>query len=153
MPPLFTASLAAQLTRSTGIQVKEAADGDALTAGGALLAPGGYHMVFQSKGGRGSVSLNEEDKVNGCRPAVDVLFGSVADKFSGRTLAVVLTGMGQDGADGVAALKQKGHTFCISQDESSCVVYGMPRAVNERGLVDEVTPVSAIGARIRELCR
>jgi len=152
MPPLFTASLATQLTRSTGIQVREAEAGDEVASGRALLAPGGRHMVFENAGGRGCVSLNDEAKVNGCRPAVDVLFSSVADNFSGRTLAVVLTGMGQDGANGVAVLKQKGSNFCLVQDEDSCVVYGMPRSVSERGLADETLSLDSIGARILELC-
>lgn len=152
MPPLFTASLAAQLTRSTGIPVREAEDGDEVLPGRALLAPGGYHMVLEHAGGKRRVSINDEAKVNGCRPAVDVLFGSVADNFTGRTLSVVLTGMGQDGADGVGKLKRGGRCFCLIQEEGSCVVYGMPRAVNERGLADEVIPLPSIGARIRELC-
>lgn len=152
MPPLFTASLASQLQRSTGLAVREAEDGDALAAGTVLLAPGGRHMTLDNIGGRQSITLTDDAKVNGCRPAVDVLFTSVAERFTGGVLSIVLTGMGQDGANGVAALKQRGSCACIVQDEETCVVYGMPRAVNERRLADEVLPLAAIGPRIRQLC-
>jgi len=153
MPPVFTASLAAQLERSSGTSVKEAEEGDELVPGNVLLAPGGRHMTFENTAGKPVVALNDSPRVNGCRPAVDVLFGSVAERFPGRVLSLVLTGMGQDGANGVEALKrQNGGCACIVQDEASCVVYGMPRAVNERGLADEVLPLEAIGDRIRQLC-
>ena len=152
MPPVFTASLAAQLQRSSGTRVKEAEEGDELIPGNILLAPGGRHMTFETSGGKQVIGLNDGPRVNGCRPAVDVLFGSVAEHFHGRVLSLVLTGMGQDGAKGVEALKRNGGSACIVQDEASCVVYGMPRAVNERGLADEVLPLDEIGSRIRQLC-
>lgn len=153
MPPVFTASLAAQLERSSGTSVKEAEEGDELIPGNVLLAPGGHHMTFENTGGKQVVALNDTPKVNGCRPAVDVLFSSVADCFHGRVLSLVLTGMGHDGANGVESLKRNnGGCACIVQDEASCVVYGMPRTVYERGLADEVLPLDAIGGRIRQLC-
>ncbi|MGB0722402.1 MAG: chemotaxis-specific protein-glutamate methyltransferase CheB [Gammaproteobacteria bacterium] len=151
MPAVFTESLAAQLTRSTGIDVRQADHGDRLVPGRALLAPGGRHLRVEGD----HVILDDGPKVNECRPAVDVLFGSLAQTFKGRVLSVVLTGMGRDGADGVAALKgvtkgSQGHA-CLVQDNATSVVYGMPRAVAERGLADEVLPLEVIGARIRGL--
>ncbi|NGZ29284.1 MAG: chemotaxis-specific protein-glutamate methyltransferase CheB [Magnetococcales bacterium] len=152
MPPVFTASLAAQLTRSSGKKVVEAKEGIDLEPGLVVLAMGGHHMMLQNHGKHYKMSLNEGPRVNECRPAVDVLFMSVASAFPQPILSVILTGMGRDGANGVDALKRMGRTYCITQEKESCVVYGMPRAVDEMGLSDESLPLNQIGARIYELC-
>ncbi|MBF0136375.1 MAG: chemotaxis-specific protein-glutamate methyltransferase CheB [Magnetococcus sp. DMHC-1] len=153
MPPVFTASLAAQLSRTSGMEVQEAQEGLPIGPGRVILAMGGFHMGIKSDAGGMVVSLNEGPRVNECRPAVDVLFQSVAENFTGNVLAVILTGMGRDGAQGVELLKRQKHTWCISQNQESCVVYGMPRAVEESGLADEVLPLDKIGPRISDLCR
>ena len=154
MPPFFTASLASFLAKKTGLDVCEASHGESVMANRVYIAPGGKHMVLKKKpelGGGYSVEMNEDAPVNSCRPAVDVLFDSVAKEFSGNTLSIILTGMGEDGANGVATLKQSPSHYSIAQDENSCVVYGMPRAIAERGLADEVLPLDQIAGRVSEL--
>ncbi|MGN7611448.1 chemotaxis-specific protein-glutamate methyltransferase CheB [Magnetococcales bacterium HHB-1] len=152
MPPVFTASLAEQLTRSSGLTVNEAAEGIEVTPGSITLAKGGAHMVMSKKQGRLWLNLNNGPKVNECRPAVDVLFMSAMACFTGKILAVILTGMGRDGTNGVDALKRRGNTYCLTQDQNSCVVYGMPRSVVEKGLSDEALPLTKISGRILEIC-
>lgn len=152
MPPIFTASLAAQLSRTSGLDVREAQDGQLVEPGGVVIAQGGRHMTVISENRQLRVVLNDGPKVNECRPAVDVLFMSAMAGFSGRILAVVLTGMGRDGANGVDALKRSGRTLCITQDQKTCVVYGMPRSVDEKGLSDLSLPLDDIGPKIAELC-
>jgi len=154
MPPFFTASLASFLAKKSGLDVREASEGETVLPDCVYIAPGGKHMVLKKHaelGGGYRLHMNEDAPVNSCRPAVDVLFHSVADQFSGSTLSVILTGMGEDGADGVATLKRSPNHYSIAQDENSCVVYGMPRAVVERGLADEVLPLEQIAGRISEL--
>ncbi|HAT49905.1 MAG TPA: hypothetical protein DCS88_06155 [Alphaproteobacteria bacterium] len=148
MPPVFTASLAAQLARTSGLDVKEAQDGQWVEPGEVVIAQGGRHMTVISEGKKLRIGLNDGPKVNECRPAVDVLFMSASVSFQGRILAVILTGMGRDGANGVDALKRSGHTYCITQDQKTCVVYGMPRSVDEKGLSDLSLPLDEIGPRI-----
>nr|CRH07451.1 putative response regulator receiver modulated CheB methylesterase (cheB) [Candidatus Magnetococcus massalia] len=152
MPPVFTASLAAQLTRSSGLQVDEADEGVQIGPGSIVLAQGGKHMTLRCQGKQFIVSLNDGPKVNECRPAVDVLFMSIAAGFPGQTLSIILTGMGRDGTNGIDALKRTNKTYSITQDQDSCVVYGMPRSVVEKGLSDEALPLTAIGSRIQEIC-
>lgn len=152
MPPVFTASLAAQLTRSTGHEVVEAHEGLELQPGRVIIAMGGMHMALKNQDGQLKVHLNDGPKVNECRPAVDVLFMSAAATQRNSILTVILTGMGKDGANGVNALKRMGNTYCITQDKESCVVYGMPRAVDEMGLSDESLALDLIGPRIHDLC-
>lgn len=148
MPPIFTASLAAQLARTSGLDCKEAQDGQWVEPGEVVIAQGGRHMTVVSEGKRLKIVLNDGPKVNECRPAVDVLFMSAAVSFQGRVLAVILTGMGRDGANGVDALKRRGWTYCITQDKATCVVYGMPRSVDEKGLSDSSLPLDEIGPKI-----
>ena len=152
MPPIFTASLAAQLSRASGLVVKEAEDGMFLAAGSITLARGGQHFAVRRENKRLLACVIDGPKVNECRPAVDVLFMSVVTEFSGQILAVILTGMGRDGTNGVDALKRAGKTYCITQDKRSCVVYGMPRSVDEKGLSDESLPLEQIGSKIAEIC-
>ncbi|MBF0097302.1 MAG: chemotaxis-specific protein-glutamate methyltransferase CheB [Magnetococcales bacterium] len=153
MPPMFTVSLAAQLSRSTGHTVMEAAHDQEVEAGKILLAPGGRHLSVKRHGTMLKTVLNDGPKVNGCRPAVDVLFMSVMASYADPILAVILTGMGNDGANGVKGLKRSGKTYCLTQSRESCVVYGMPRVVEEMGLSDESISLEELGPKISELCR
>jgi two-component system chemotaxis response regulator CheB len=155
MPPLFTSSLAEQLARKSAVAVREARHGEPLAPGTVLLAPGGRHMtVAAAPDARGprdwQVQINDDPPVNSCRPSVDVLFQSVAAQARAAVVSVIMTGMGADGLDGVARLKRR-HGYVLAQDADSCVVYGMSRAVIEKGLADEVLPLDRIGARIVEL--
>jgi len=154
MPPFFTASLASFLAKKTGHNVKEASDGETVQNDCVYIAPGGKHMVLKKQtelNGGYKLVMNEDPPVNSCRPAVDVMFKSVAEQFTGSVLSIILTGMGEDGADGVATLKRNANCHSIAQDENTCVVYGMPRAVAERGLADEVLPLEQIAGRVSEL--
>jgi two-component system chemotaxis response regulator CheB len=152
MPAVFTASLAEQLARASGLPVREAADAEVLTPGTLLIAPGGRHLtvVRDAATQKWRTRLTDDAPVHSCRPAADVLFRSVAALSGGAVLAVVLTGMGEDGAAGVAALKAR-PAWCIAQDQATCVVYGMPQAVVSRGLADEVLPLEQIAPRINAL--
>jgi len=155
MPPLFTASLADSLNRKSTLEVREAQDGDPVLPNTVLIAPGGKHMVIRTEpnasGGPGFiVALNENPPEQNCRPSVNVLFRSVSTYFGGKILAVVMTGMGEDGCEGVRAMKRQG-CICLTQEESTCVVYGMPRAVDEAGLSDDRVPLDQLAERIQHL--
>jgi two-component system chemotaxis response regulator CheB len=127
--------------------VKEAAPGDRLEPGLALVAPGGRHLLIRRTG---EVALSDDPPVHGVRPAVDVTLHSLVEGFGPVTTAVILTGMGADGANGCVALKAAGGRV-IAEDESSCVVYGMPRAVVERGAADLVLPLPRIAPTLARL--
>jgi len=150
MPPIFTASLAKQLDKNSRIHVVESADGMVLTKGTVYIAPGGVHTMVVRQGEDFVIKLNDGPPVNSCKPAVDVLFRSVADVFNGRILSVVMTGMGQDGLYGAEVIKEKGG-YCITQSEDTCVVYGMPQAVDKANLSDEKVPLEILGQRIAAL--
>ena len=143
MPPLFTRLLAERLQASTPLHVEEATEGSAVTAGKILIAPGDYHMQVRNGGAQTVVTLDQSPPENSCRPAVDVLFRSVAEVYGGAAVSAILTGMGQDGLRGTEALKAKG-AYVIAQDEASSVVWGMPGAVVGAGLADRVAPLSTI---------
>lgn len=147
MPPGFTRSLANRLDEISPIAVREAEEGDPVLPGQVLIAPGGLHMTV-TPGRR--VHLTDDPPVHGVRPAADPLLESAAQVFGSRVLAVVLTGMGYDGARGAYAVKRAGGR-CVAEHESTCVVYGMPRAVVEMGLADEVLPVHEIAGAIARL--
>lgn len=152
MPPDFTGALAESLAQRSAIKVVEAHQGETITPGVVYLAPGGKHMVARVIPGLayGIIGLNSDPPVNSCRPSADVLFKSLAPIFGSRILAVVMTGMGNDGREGVRAIKNKGG-YCLNQSENSCVVYGMPRAVDEAGLSDERVPLHRLAERIAAL--
>lgn len=151
MPPDFTRIFANFLAKRSRIQVKEAQEGDKIVAGQMLVAPGGYHMIVNSDF---TISLIDDEPVNGVKPAADVLFKSVAKAYAGkRVLAVILTGMGSDGTEGLRALKNACHCYSITQSEESSVIYGMPRSVDEAGLSDESVDLKDIGRRITEISR
>ncbi|RUQ28867.1 MAG: chemotaxis response regulator protein-glutamate methylesterase [Candidatus Competibacteraceae bacterium] len=148
MPPLFTQSLAENLTAKCALQVCEAAHGENLEPNTVYIAPGGRQMrLAPGDGGRKMIQITDDPPENNCRPSVDYLFRSVANQFSGRAMAVILTGMGSDGMLGLRLLKRHG-CFVIAQDEPSCVVYGMPKAAVDAGVVDMVLPLEAIAGPI-----
>ncbi|HCJ11755.1 MAG TPA: chemotaxis response regulator protein-glutamate methylesterase [Opitutae bacterium] len=152
MPATFTKTLSEHLSKRCHLKVKEAENGDLLEPNMVYIAPGGKHMVLSKRALKYALVMNEEPPVNSCRPSVDVLFKSVAQNFTGTVLAIILTGMGEDGAEGVQALKTK-ECRSIAQERQSCVVYGMPRAIINRGLADETIPLKDIAPRIEKLCK
>ena len=148
MPPVFTQSLAESLSSVCALKVREAADGLFAEADTVYIAPGGRQMrLVASPEGRMVIQICDDPPENNCRPSVDYLFRSVANHFPGRAMAVILTGMGNDGCLGLKLLKRHG-CFVIAQDEASCVVYGMPKAAVDAGVVDALLPLDAIAARI-----
>ena len=147
MPAGFTRSLAERLDASGPIAVREAVAGDRLEGGTALVAPGDYHLRLSPSG---AVELDQAARVHGVRPSVDVALESVSERFGSKTVAVILTGMGQDGAAGAAVVRQAGG-YVLAEDESTCVVWGMPRAVVERGLAHRVAPLDGIAEAIASI--
>lgn len=149
MPPGFTRSLAQRLDEISAIRVKEAEEGDDILTGQVLLAPGGQHMILAT---RDRVHLTTAPPVHGVRPAVDPTLTTAVPFYGTRMLGVILTGMGFDGARGISVLKKAGGV-CLAEHASTCVVYGMPRAVVEMGLADQVLPVQEIPAAIVRFAR
>lgn len=147
IPRQFSASFAARLNRVCAFEVKEASDGDEVRAGRALVAPGDYHMVLRRTGSTYRVQLHDGPKVCYQRPAVDVMFASVAAAARQNAVGVLLTGMGSDGAQGLLTMRNAG-ARTIAQDEATCVVYGMPREAFRMGGVQRVVPLPAIPAAI-----
>jgi two-component system chemotaxis response regulator CheB len=153
MPPMFTRLLAERLTTESALPVQEGATGTALQPGHAWVAPGDYHMVVAREGTQVRLHLNQEPPENSCRPAVDVLFRSVARVYGAGALAVILTGMGQDGLRGCEAVAEAGGQI-LAQDQATSVVWGMPGYVAQAGLADRVLPINLIGDEIvRRVCR
>ncbi|WP_437188547.1 CheB methylesterase domain-containing protein [Planctomicrobium sp. SH668] len=147
MPPVFTQLLANRLNQLCSCEVREAVDEEALNAGEILIAPGDRHLEIVAPDGIPRVQLNDGPMVNSCRPAVDILFRSVAKLYGRQVLSVVLTGMGKDGLEGARAIKQAGGTV-IAQDQETSVVWGMPRAVTEAGLADRVVALPFVSKEI-----
>jgi two-component system chemotaxis response regulator CheB len=147
MPPMFTRLLAERLTANSKVPVEEAVTGAVVQPGRALIAPGDFHMVVARDGLRVRVALNQEPPENSCRPAADPLFRSAAKVYGPRLLAVVLTGMGQDGLRGSEAVREAGGQV-IAQDEATSVVWGMPGYVARAGLADKVLPLPLIASEI-----
>lgn len=147
MPPKFTTSFAERLDQLCALEVKEAADGDSVLPGRALLAPGNFHMLLQRSGARYLVRVKSGPPVHHQRPSVDVLFQSVAQAAGSNAVGVILTGMGADGAAGLLAMRQQGaHT--IAQDEASCVVFGMPKEAIQRQAAVKVLPLNRIAEEL-----
>ncbi|WP_057830898.1 protein-glutamate methylesterase/protein-glutamine glutaminase [Colwellia sp. TT2012] len=146
MPAAFTAAFASRLNTLCKISIKEAADGDVLKPGCAYLAPGGRQMIIIGSENSAKIKILDDDspKIT-FKPSVDISFGSAAKTFAGKVLGVILTGMGSDGKEGSRMLKAKGSTIW-SQDEQSCVVYGMPQAVDKAGLSQLSLPLDSIAA-------
>lgn len=153
MPPDFTRALAESFDKKFKAVFKEGKLGEMVKPGTVIIAPGGFHMVLEEGFGSTTlIKLLETPFVNGVRPSADVLFQSAAKHYKGKNvLAVVLTGMGNDGVKGIEALKKDCNCYCITQSEDTCVVYGMPKCVYEAGLSDEVVGLNDIAYRITQL--
>jgi two-component system chemotaxis response regulator CheB len=147
MPSGFTAALARQLDSVCALVVQEAVDGDAIVRGRALIAPGDQHMLVLRTGGVFSVSLSSGPKVSGHRPSVDVLFRSVARAAGRRSVGVILTGMGSDGAQGLLEMRKAG-ALTVAQDEETCMVFGMPKEAVGLGAATRVLPLPRMAAEL-----
>ncbi|MGK7903497.1 MAG: chemotaxis response regulator protein-glutamate methylesterase [Hormoscilla sp.] len=147
MPPLFTKRLAQRLSQTCQLQVAEGFDGAEIRAGQVWLAPGDFHMVVEREGKNVRIRTHKRPPENSCRPAVDVLFRSLGNSYGAGTLAVVLTGMGQDGLAGCQCIREAGGQILV-QDEASSVVWGMPGMVANAGLADRVLPLHQISSEI-----
>ncbi len=143
MPADFTATFACRLNDTSQLEVREAASGDVLTSGTLLLAPGSHHLRIAKQGGKLVTRLDDGEKVSGFRPSVDALFKSVAAACNENAIGLVMTGMGFDGAEGIKTLKATG-ARTLSQDQESCIVYGMPKAAFQTGCVDQVVSLAEI---------
>ncbi|MAL98557.1 protein-glutamate methylesterase/protein-glutamine glutaminase [Hydrocarboniclastica marina] len=152
MPATFTPAFADRLDKMCQIEVRQAENGDELRPGVALLAPGGSQMMVEKKGRYGQVRILPADNRVNYKPSVDITFGSLARAWPGKTLAVILTGMGADGREGCRMMKESG-SVVWAQDEKTSVIYGMPMAVAQAGLVDEVLPLDSVSIRLVEAVR
>jgi two-component system chemotaxis response regulator CheB len=151
MPPVFTRVFAEQLNRQLDWTVHEAAAGQVVRPGGVWIAPGDRHITLSREGKTWTVQLDDRPHLHGCRPAVDHLFTSVAERFSGAIAVVVLTGMGVDGRAGCQRLREQGgqNVRILAQNEASSAVYGMPAAVSEAGLADGTGVPEDLGMMLR----
>ena len=147
MPAQFTAAFAERLNRLCRCTVKEAADGDRVLPGQALIAPGGKHMQLKRNGAQYHVQVLDGPPVNRHKPSVDVLFRSVAKSAGSNALGIIMTGMGDDGANGLLEMRRAG-AVTVAQDEASCVVFGMPKEAIARGAATYVLPLADISAAI-----
>jgi two-component system chemotaxis response regulator CheB len=150
MPPLFTRLLAERLNATCKLSVEEAIQGSTVEPGKMLIAPGDFHMKVATNGSGVHVCLDQSPRLNSCRPAVDALFASAAEVYGGAALAVILTGMGQDGLRGVEILRALGAGI-VAQDEATSIVWGMPGAVVNAGLADRVLPLNEIVPHILQI--
>jgi two-component system chemotaxis response regulator CheB len=151
MPVGFTHYLAESLSKRCGRPVREGRDGEPVAMGGVYLAPGGRHMLVRARGDReATILLNEQPLVNGCRPSGDVLLRSAASVFGAHAIGLVMTGMGQDGAQGLLAMKRVG-AATIAQDEPTSVVWGMPGAAVSLGAAERVVPLEQIAGFVAAL--
>jgi len=147
MPAVFTKSMAERMDCLAKIKVKEAQDGDIIEQGIAYIAPGGFHMEVFMEDDIATIRLNSEPKVHSVRPSINVMMNSVVECFGSKILGVLLTGMGQDGVEGMRSIKRVGG-FTLAEDESTCVVFGMPRVAIQEGVVDKVVPITHMGIEI-----
>ena len=150
MPPIFTRQMADSLNQLSRLGVVEAADGMKVERGKVYIAPGGLQMKLESRGGALFLRTPDEPPEANCRPSVNVLFRSVAEAAGDRSLAIIMTGMGNDGYEGMKKLKEKG-SYLIAQSQNSCLVFGMPAQVTKEGIVHESLDLSALGERITQL--
>jgi two-component system, chemotaxis family, protein-glutamate methylesterase/glutaminase len=151
MPEKFTAAFAARLDRECLITVKEAENNDTVMRGTALIAPGARHTLLKRSGARYYVEVRDGPLVCRHRPSVDVLFRSAARYAGGNAVGIILTGMGDDGAQGLLEMHQA-NAKTFAQDEESCVVFGMPHEAIKLGAVDKVLPLDAIAHELVRAC-
>ncbi|MEG1292399.1 MAG: CheB methylesterase domain-containing protein, partial [Lachnospiraceae bacterium] len=149
MPAGFTKSMAERLNEISSIKVKEAADGELLQKGFVYVAPGGKHMeVVKAPGGGHKISLNDRPPIGGLRPCANITYESLKNSGYDEVTCVVLTGMGADGTQGILSLKKSKPVHIIAQNAQTCVVYGMPKAIAETGIVNEVVSLTEIAQTI-----
>jgi two-component system chemotaxis response regulator CheB len=152
MPSEFTKSLAQSLNNICELKVAEARNGDVIEKGQVLVAPGGLNMSVGNNNGDKVINTETSADFKGARPSADLLFKSVAKVYrGGKVLVVVLTGMGSDGTEGLKTLKESCECYCITESETSCVVYGMPKCIEESKLSDSSIHINAIGEKINRL--
>ncbi|QGQ21510.1 chemotaxis response regulator protein-glutamate methylesterase [Gimesia benthica] len=151
MPPLFTRTLAEHIQRDTGRPTSEAVDGALIERGHIYIAPGDYHMVVDKQNDRMVIRLNQEAPEHFCRPSVNPLYNSAANWYGSSVLAVMLTGMGDDGIEGARSISER-QGYIIAQDEQSSVVWGMPGAIAKAGLANQVLPLRNIASELARLC-
>jgi len=149
MPASFTPAFADRLNKLCRIEVRQAVDGEELRPGVALLAPGGEQMMVESRGRHGRIRIHSGESRLNYKPCVDVTFGSLARQFPGKTLGIILTGMGADGREGCRMMKETG-SVVWAQDEKTSVIYGMPMAVAKAGLADEILALDEVATRLIE---
>ncbi|QQS35469.1 MAG: chemotaxis response regulator protein-glutamate methylesterase [Ignavibacteriales bacterium] len=148
MPPKFTRSLAERLNGMSQLEVKEAEADEVVKNGVVYIAPGGYHMtVKKNSGSQIVIKISDEPSTTLHRPSVDVMINSVVEIYGKHTLGVIMTGMGKDGYEGIREIKRLGG-YCLAQDEESCVVYGMPKAIVDAGFADAIAPLNKISETI-----
>ncbi|MFN8792598.1 MAG: CheB methylesterase domain-containing protein [Bdellovibrionales bacterium] len=147
MPKGFTKTFAEHLCRLFPIEFKEAENGDVVQPNRVLIAPGDYHMELVKFGAKYTIKLHQEPAMHGVRPAADYLMKSVAQCAGSRSIGLVLTGMGKDGAQGLLQMKKAG-AYCVAQSEQTCVVYGMPSAAVNAGAIDKILDLPEISGHI-----
>jgi two-component system chemotaxis response regulator CheB len=149
MPEGFTGPLAERLNQLSAVRVKEAEEGEVLEPGVVYIAPGGRHLEVADDQGKGDyIHLTMDPPINSLRPCADVMFHSLKNTSYSEIICVVLTGMGSDGTKGITELNKHKKIYCISESESSCVVYGMPKSIAGTGLANEVVPINEIADAI-----
>jgi two-component system chemotaxis response regulator CheB len=151
MPEGFTDMFARRLNECCAIDVKEAQSGDMLLAGRALICPGNRHVRVRRMALGNMVVLSDEDRINGHRPSADVLFQSAAHEFGADAVGLLMTGMGEDGAEGLGAMRRAG-ALTIAQDEQSCVVFGMPKTAIDRGYAERVVSLELLANTLVVQC-
>lgn len=147
MPAVFTTSMAERLNWISKIGIKEAEEGDVIKPGFGYLAPGDYHMIVETCDERAVIHLTRDPPVHSVRPSVTVTMNSVADIFGSRAIGILLTGMGQDGVEGMRSIHRVGGKT-LAEDESTCMVFGMPKAAIKEGIVDKVVPIFHMGLEV-----
>lgn len=152
MPKGFTKSLSERLNQLSSIQVKEAEEGEIIKTGIAYIAPGGYHLTIRRIGTSVAIQLVHSNLINGHRPSVDVMFKSIAAQKFKKVIAVIMTGMGQDGKQGLIALHQSVSTTVLAESEATSVVFGMPKAAIETTLVDEICDIDQMAYSLLKYC-
>jgi two-component system chemotaxis response regulator CheB len=151
MPPMFTRTLAESLDKQSALRVKEAEHNELALPNCVYIAPGGKQMkVAVGQGGKALIQISDDPPENNCKPSVDTLFRSAALHFPGRVCAVIMTGMGSDGALGLRLIKRQ-PARVIAQDEATCVVFGMPKEAIATGVVDVISPLDGIAGEIRKI--
>ena len=152
MPAGFTKEFASSLNKICPLEVQEASDGQLIKGGNIYIAPGNFHILVEKHAGGNVIRLSQEAQRNGHRPSADVLFESIANVYKNNALGVIMTGMGRDGASELAQMRTQG-AWTLGQDETSSIVYGMPRVAYELGAVQKQVPLKMMADAISALAR